>query len=205
MTGFLEIGAVARELGVNPNTLRTWERRYRSIVPHRGDRGQRLYDSEQIALLRRVQAQVRRGSRAGAAHKNVVSSGPIRMSRLIVAASQEAPVEMRRAVDALLEDLDEPEFAFYLRLVASELVNNAVIHDTTGEPIRVELKLFHSWADLCVQNAGARFSIKRLRRRSRQEGGRGLEIIDVLAEAWSIHTGPFGTKITVRLPVKART
>jgi transposase-like protein/anti-sigma regulatory factor (Ser/Thr protein kinase) len=205
MTGFLEIGAVARELDINPNTLRTWERRYRSIVPHRGDRGQRLYDSEQIAMLRRVQAQVRRGSRAGAAHKNAVSSRPIRMSRFTLEPTHGAPAEARRAVEALLEGLDAPEFAFYLRLVASELVNNAVIHGMTGAPIRVELRLFHKWADLCVQNAGARLSMKRLRRRSRQEGGRGLEIIDVLAEAWSIHTGPFGTKVTVRLPVKART
>jgi DNA-binding transcriptional MerR regulator len=205
MSGFVEIGTVARELGINPSTLRTWERRYRSVVPHRGDRDQRLYDSEQIAMLRRVQAQVRRGARAGAAHRNAVSSRPIRMSRFTLETSHEAPMEARRAVDALLEDRVDDEFAFYLRLVASELVNNAVVYGRTREPIRVELQLFHSCADLCVLNAGSRLSIKRLRRRRRQEGGRGLEIVDALAEAWAIHTGPFGTKVTARLPVEART
>ena len=204
MTGFLEIGAVARQLGVNPNTLRTWERRYRSVVPHRGERGQRLYDSEQIAMLRRVQAQVRRGTRAGAAHSIAISSRPIRESRFTLDASQKAPMDARLAVDALLEDRGDAEFAFYLRLVVSELVNNAVVHGRTGEPIRVELQLFPNWADLCVQNAGVRLSMKRLRRRHRTEGGRGLDIVDALAEAWSIHSGPFGTKITVRLPVEVR-
>jgi anti-sigma regulatory factor (Ser/Thr protein kinase) len=199
--GLLEIGAVARELGINPNTLRTWERRYRSIIPHRGDRGQRLYDSDQIATLRRIQAQVCRGSRAGAAHRNALSPPPIRVSRVTLEASPTAPMKARRAVDALLEDRDTTEFAFYLRLVASELVNNAVLHGTTGHPIEVELQLFQDWADLIVQNGGARLSMKRLRRRRRHEG-RGLEIIDVLAEAWSIHTGSFGTRITVRLPIE---
>ena len=89
--GLLEIGAVARELGVNPSTLRTWERRYRSVVPHRGDHGQRLYDSEQIMILRRVLAQVRRGSRAGAAHEKVLLPAPIRVSRIRVETSPEAP------------------------------------------------------------------------------------------------------------------
>src|SRR6476469_2538626 len=62
--GLQEIGAVARELGVAPSTLRTWERRYRLVVPHRGDHGQRLYDSDQVLPLHRVLAQLRRGARS---------------------------------------------------------------------------------------------------------------------------------------------
>jgi hypothetical protein len=33
------------------------------------------------------------------------------------------------------------------------------------------------------------------------DGGRGLEIIDALADAWSVDTGPTGTTFTVRLPL----
>jgi hypothetical protein len=36
-------------------------------------------------------------------------------------------------------------------------------------------------------------------RRRRREGGRGLDIVDALADAWSIDTGPLGTTITIRL------
>ncbi len=200
-TGRLEIGAVARELGVSPSTLRTWERRYRSVVPHRGDRGQRLYDPEQIMALRRVLAQVRRGSTAGAAHASALRPGSMRLARVQLAPSPDAPREARAAVDALLDDRDDPKCAFQLRLVASELVNNAVLYGTDREQIRMELELADGWADLCVENGGRRLSLKRLRTR-RREGGRGLEIVDALAEAWSIHAGPFGTKVMVRLAVE---
>ena len=199
-SGFLEIGAVARELGVAPSTLRTWEQRYHLVVPHRGDRGQRLYDSDQIVTLRRVLAQRRRGVRARAAHDVAGESSPIRTSRARFDPSLEAPLLARRVVDALLED-ETMRFAFYLRLVASELVNNAVVHGSKGQPIRMEIDLFDDFAELRVQNGGGRFSLVGLR--NRQVLGHGLDIIDALADAWSIDTGPRGTKVRVRLPVEA--
>ena len=100
----------------------------------------------------------------------------------------------------MLGDDRETRFGFYLRLVASELVKNAVLYGSDRESIRMETKLFPDWAELRVQNSGGRFSMRKLRTR-RREGGRGLEIVDALADAWSIDTGPLGTKITVRLPV----
>ena len=199
--GLLEIGAVARELGVAPSTLRTWERRYRIVVPQRGEHGQRLYDSEQIVLLRRVLAQVQRGARAKSAHELVGVPSPTRTSRARFEASAEAPRLARRAVDALLEGTDNARFAFYVRLVTSELVNNAVLYGSKREPIQMEAKLFADWVELRIQNGGGRLSMKSLRTR-RRDGGRGLEIVDALADAWSIETGPFGTKVTVRLPME---
>lgn len=199
--GLFEIGAVARELGVAPSTLRTWERRYRLVVPHRGDHGQRLYDADQIVVLRRVLAQIRRGARAHAAHDVAGVPRPVRTSRVRLEPSSEAPSLARRAVDALLEEHENARFAFNLRLVASELVKNAVLYGSKREPIRIEIQLFRDWAELRVQNAGGRLSIENLRAR-RPHGEHGLEIVDALADAWSIDTGPLGTKITVRLQVQ---
>ena len=54
------------------------------------------------------------------------------------------------------------------------------------------------WADLKVRNSGSRLRMKNLRRR-RRDGGRGLEIVDALAEAWSIDSGPLGTAVSVRV------
>jgi len=199
--GLLEIGVVARELGVAPSTLRTWERRYRVVIPHRGTNGERLYDSEQIAVLRRVLSQLRRGARARSAHDAVRILQPIRTSRLRIHPSPQAPSQARRVVDGLLDDVDDPRFAFNLRLVASELVKNSVLYGSDRDPVRIEIRLFPGYAELCVENGGRPLSIKSLRTR-RREGGRGLEIVDALAKSWSIDTGAFGTRITVRLPIE---
>lgn len=193
---------MARELGIAPSTLRTWERRYRLVVPHRGDHGQRLYDSEQIVTLRRVLAQLRRGARARAAHDLAVLPSPLRVDRTRLEPSPEAPGLARRAIEATLGDENDTRFAFYLRLIASELVKNAVLYGSPRDPIRMETKLFPDAAELRVQNSGGRLSMRKLRSR-RVEGGRGLEIVDALAEAWSIETGPLGTKITVRLSAES--
>jgi DNA-binding transcriptional MerR regulator len=198
-TALLEIGAVARQLGVSPSTLRTWERRYRIVLPERGAHGERLYSSDQVQLLRRVLALTRGGLRAHAAHNAALVPQPIRSLRIELAPSAEASQLARRAVDELLGDSASEQFAFYVRLVTTELVQNAVLYGSGREPIRIELTAFADWIDLRVANAGKRLSLKRLRSR-RQHGGRGLEIIDALAESWSIDTGPLGTEIAVRLP-----
>jgi len=195
----LEIGAVARELGVAPSTLRSWERRYRLVVPRRGPNGQRLYDSEQIVLLRQILAQVHRGVRAGAAH--VAAQTPVQVAgrRVRLEPGPEAPHQARRLVDELLQD-QQPTgaFAFNLRLVASELVKNAELYGADDQPVDLELQLYPEWADLWVRNGGRRLRMKNLRK-GRRDGGRGLEIVDALAESWSIDSGPRGTAVSVRL------
>lgn len=202
MTGLLEIGTVARELGVAPSTLRTWERRYRLVVPRRGRQGQRLYDPEQVVTLRRVLSQVRRGTRASMAHDLAAGPSPIRTVRVRLDSTPQAPNDARRAVDDLLKDADDPRFAFFLRLVASELVKNAVLHGAGRFPISMTVRLFADAAELEIANGGSRLSLRRMRER-RREGGRGLDIVDELADAWSIDTGPGGTRVTVRLSANA--
>ena len=136
----LEIGAVARELGIAPSTLRSWERRYRLVVPLRGPNGQRLYDSEQVVILRQILAQVHRGVRAGAAHHAMDAPVQLAARRFRLDPGPEAPLAARRQVDQLLGARQSDEdFAFNLRLVASELVKNAVLYGQSSEPIEVDL------------------------------------------------------------------
>jgi transposase-like protein len=198
--GLSEIGAVARELGVAPSTLRTWERRYRLVVPHRGEQGQRLYDGEQILTLRQIAAEVRRGVRARMAHDRAAAPTPVRTARVPLVPSPVAPSLARRAVAEFLGSRADSRFAFNARLVASELVKNAVIHGSEREPLQIDLALHRDWLELRVQNSGGRLTIKGLRKK-RRDGGRGLEIVDALAEDWSIDTGPLGTGIRVRLRI----
>jgi DNA-binding transcriptional MerR regulator len=196
----LEIGAVGHQLGISPNTIRSWERRYHLIVPERGQQGQRLYDPQQILLLRRIAEQIRRGVSARAAHEVAAVPAPIRTARVTLKPNTQAPFLARRAVDDLLREHKDTRFAFSLRLVASELVSNAVTHGSNQKSIRMEMKLYRDAAELGVLNVGDRFSLKKLRSKHSQ-GGHGLDIVEALAESWAIETSPRTTTITARIPV----
>lgn len=63
--GWLPISEVARRTGVNPVTLRAWERRYGLVVPQRTAKGHRLYSAEQLERIRRVLTWLERGVAVG--------------------------------------------------------------------------------------------------------------------------------------------
>lgn len=59
------IRTVSQLTGVNPVTLRAWERRYGLIQPRRTPKGHRLYSQEDIDLIRRVLGMLDRGMSIG--------------------------------------------------------------------------------------------------------------------------------------------
>ncbi|MGE8495876.1 MAG: MerR family transcriptional regulator [Pseudomonas sp.] len=61
----LPIRDVARITGVNPVTLRAWERRYGLIVPHRTPKGHRLYDADHVAKIQAILTWIDRGVTIG--------------------------------------------------------------------------------------------------------------------------------------------
>ena len=63
--GYLPIRDVASITGVNPVTLRAWERRYGLIVPHRTAKGHRLYSPEQVQTIKTVLGWLNRGVSVG--------------------------------------------------------------------------------------------------------------------------------------------
>ena len=58
----LPIREVARLTGVNPVTLRAWERRYGLLTPQRTDKGHRLYSQAQIERVHAVLHWLQRGA-----------------------------------------------------------------------------------------------------------------------------------------------
>lgn len=48
------IGDIAAQTGVNPATLRAWERRYGLIKPHRTPKGHRVYFQKDISLVKNI-------------------------------------------------------------------------------------------------------------------------------------------------------
>lgn len=59
----LSIGEVAAIVGIQPHTLRAWERRYRLVQPHRTPRNQRRYTVEDVVLLSRIKETLGGSSR----------------------------------------------------------------------------------------------------------------------------------------------
>jgi anti-sigma regulatory factor (Ser/Thr protein kinase) len=173
------------------------------VLPHRGSQGQRLYDQEQIALLHVVLAQRRRGSRARAAHSLALQPQPLRTAELQFMPAPQASRLARNAITELALDLGDAQFRFDLRLVASELVKNAVAHSPPGEPITLRVRLYPSRAELILENRGKPLRLRALRTVTPGRG-RGLEIVDALAESWTIDACPDGTRVRVCLPLAGR-
>ena len=63
--GWVPIREVSRVTGVNPVTLRAWERRYGLIVPRRTLKGHRLYDDSHIHRIQNILAWLNRGVAVG--------------------------------------------------------------------------------------------------------------------------------------------
>jgi hypothetical protein len=57
--------AVSCLLGIRPQTLRTWERRYRALQPQRTASGRRVYSSEDLERIKLLGNLIQRGHRIG--------------------------------------------------------------------------------------------------------------------------------------------
>jgi DNA-binding transcriptional MerR regulator len=67
--GVYSIGAVAKMLGIPVQTLRSWEDRYREVVPVRSAGGQRLYSRDDVERLRFIREQTQAGLQPADAHR----------------------------------------------------------------------------------------------------------------------------------------
>lgn len=65
--GKYNIKAISLKLGIQPGTLRAWERRYRVIQPSRNSAGHRLYSEKQLQLIHWLVNKVQQGFTIGQA------------------------------------------------------------------------------------------------------------------------------------------
>ncbi|HSX69677.1 MAG TPA: MerR family transcriptional regulator [Pseudomonas sp.] len=75
--GYLPIREVARSTGVNPVTLRAWERRYGLVVPYRTAKGHRLYAPEQVQRIQQVLTWLNRGVAVGQVRDLLEQAAPV--------------------------------------------------------------------------------------------------------------------------------
>ncbi len=110
-----------------------------------------------------------------------------------------APGEARRSLVPLdrvipSDRLDD------LRIMVSELVTNSVVHSGLkgGEPISLLVKVLPERVRVEVADSGRRFLD--ISKRRRKHHGRGLMIIDRLADRWGTERGR-QTKVWAEIPL----
>lgn len=126
------IREVARLTGVNPVTLRAWERRYGLIQPTRTDSGHRLYSQADIEAVRSILAWIERGVAVSKVGKILARSSQAKAPAapayddVAVGEWGEWQAQLRRAVaafdEARLERLYGQVFSSYPLAVAFQEV-----------------------------------------------------------------------------------
>jgi methanogenic corrinoid protein MtbC1 len=100
--GLLRIGELSRRTGVSPELLRAWERRYGLLQPTRSGGGLRLYGSEDVERVLRMQQHLADGLAAAEAAALAVANWSD------AGVSPFDPAAARSDLGAALESFDEP-------------------------------------------------------------------------------------------------
>jgi anti-sigma regulatory factor (Ser/Thr protein kinase) len=127
---------------------------------------------------------------------------PVKIVRTLNVAPT-APAEARESLLPLghvvpTERLDD------LRVMVSELVTNSVVHSglKRGEAICLLVKVLPERVRVEVANPGPRFPL--FSKRPRKHHGRGLMIVDRLADRWGTERGS-ETKVWAEIPLRSKT
>ncbi|HEX2088574.1 MAG TPA: ATP-binding protein [Actinomycetota bacterium] len=112
-----------------------------------------------------------------------------------------APAEARRSLVPLDRVIPSDRLED-LRIMVSELVTNSVVHSglKRGDPISLLVKVLPERVRVEVADQGRRFPD--LFKRRRKHHGRGLMIVDRLADRWGTERGP-QTKVWAEIPLRS--
>ena len=100
--GHLRIGELSRRVGVTPELLRAWERRYGLMQPIRSAGGFRLYSEADEARVRRMASHLEAGLSAAQAAR-----AALQQSDSTEVASAASPAESAAALEEALASYDE--------------------------------------------------------------------------------------------------
>jgi DNA-binding transcriptional MerR regulator len=120
--GALRIGEFARRVGVSPELLRAWERRYGLLRPIRSEGGFRLYTSEDAERVSRMKAALAEGLSAAEAARRALATQTLQAEGLLDDARDRFLAAVRRYDEAAAHSvLDDALNAFALETVLREL------------------------------------------------------------------------------------
>jgi MerR family transcriptional regulator, light-induced transcriptional regulator len=172
-TAPLGVGAVAARLGVAPETLRSWGRRYGLVPSGRTGGGHRRYDPDDLARLLLMQRLVAAGAAPAEAARRVLASGDPAADRDQPTA--QAPGGRRTGAGGTVLALpDAPPEARGLARAAARLDAGAV-HAILGD-LLVERGTVNTWDTVLrpvLVAAGLRW----------EQTGAGIDVEHLLSEA----------------------
>lgn len=93
----VRIGELARRVGLSPDVLRAWERRYGVLAPQRTEGGFRLYSSADEARIREMRARIARGAAPSEAALGIRATNGVGPS-VTAAAGPPPAAELRDAM-----------------------------------------------------------------------------------------------------------
>ena len=167
-SGYYPIRKVSELTGINPVTLRAWERRYGLIKPERTPKGHRLYTDEHIQLIRRILGFIEQGVSIGQV-KLMLADGhsPLMEQQSPQPGDRDAWDAYRSRMLQAIADFDEialdNSYNDALSLYPIELVTRLLIqpmlHELrqrrSNQPLgEVEIHFFHTYLR---NKLGARF------------------------------------------------
>ena len=173
--GDLRIGELSRRVGVSPELLRAWERRYGLLQPTRSQGGFRLYSNADEERIRAMQQRLEGGLSAAQAAQAV----------LLESAGDEVPApdlsESRAGLQQALEHYDEAEAnSLFDRLLATFGTDTVLVEIV----LPVLRSLGEGWAEGRITIAQEHFASNVLRGRLlgiARGWGRGVGPVAVLA------------------------
>ena len=120
--GALRIGEFARRVGVNPELLRAWERRYGLLQPIRTEGGFRLYTGEDAERVEQMKRALAEGLSAAEAARRALASGRPNEAALEHARGRLLAAAHTYDEGAMHSILDEALAGFALETVLRELI-----------------------------------------------------------------------------------
>lgn len=131
---FYSIGDVAERCGINPVTLRAWQRRYGLLKPQRSEGGHRQFDEEDIQRIEDIKRLMSSGVPVGKVKALLESSQSIQN-----ASSQEWS-SVQEAVLTVLRQVRSSGLRNKIKMLARENSADALI-DRVFIPVRQRLSL----------------------------------------------------------------
>ncbi len=158
--GKYNIKAVSNMLGIQPGTLRAWERRYQIIAPKRNEAGHRLYTEEHVNILKWLIGKVNEGFTIGQAVSLLENS---QMNNQFLIDREDNRADM--LADGILHSLlkfDEGKAHEYLNEAFSLFSIDKVTMDILAS---VLVKIGQLWMDKKITSAHEHYASSFLRSR----------------------------------------
>jgi anti-sigma regulatory factor (Ser/Thr protein kinase) len=102
-----------------------------------------------------------------------------------IESSSRAPGIARRVVEGLAADVP-PDVLRNAQLLVSEVVTNSIRHSGSDDPIRLRVWARSSGLKVEIADGGSGFEPGEIGTGDDAEGGRGLLILETLADRWGV-------------------